>query len=82
MAEPSAGIPDEEFAALMQKLTAFAPLMRGTSAPDSTAPEAKGGGKRETLLAALKPYLSPERRAAADYLIHIWRALDALRALR
>ena len=38
--------------------------------------------RREALLLALKPYLSPERCAAVDYLIRLARVGDAIRALQ
>ncbi|MBQ8357949.1 MAG: hypothetical protein IJX39_09115 [Clostridia bacterium] len=38
--------------------------------------------RREALLLALKPYLSPSRCAAVDYLIRLARVGDAIRALQ
>lgn len=38
--------------------------------------------RREALLLALKPYLSPERCAAVDYLIRLARVGDAIRAMQ
>ena len=90
------GLSDEEFSALMRKVDAFAPLLRGFFAPPAggapdkgesgaTRPDGRENGRRanrEALLRALKPYLSPERGAAVDYLIRLARIGDAIRALR
>ena len=87
--ERAEGLSDAEFSALMQKIDAVAPLVRGLfptvgGSPDSGGAAAGQAGdrNREALLRALKPYLSPERRAAVDYLIRLARIGDALRALR
>lgn len=45
------------------------------------SPSRKKGSNRETLLCALKPYLSPERREMADYLIRVCRIYDTVREL-
>ena len=98
MAEPvseqASGLPEEEFSALMQSIGGAAPLLRGLlgSTPPQEKQEALGASapvfqgencqRREALLCALKPYLSPARCEAVDYLIRLWRVGDALRALR
>jgi len=45
------------------------------------SPPRKKGKHREALLCALKPYLSPERREMADYLIRVCRVYDTVREL-
>lgn len=88
----AAGLSDEEFAALMRKVDAFAPLVRGFFAPPAGEPSGGEkrpddresgcrGNRREALLKALKPYLSPERGAAVDYLIRLARVGDMIRSL-
>ena len=87
------GLPEEEFAKLIQSVSSMAPLLKGFFPPKSE----EGGGhkdgapphfgkapcpRREALLLALKPYLSPERCAAVDYLIRLARVGDAIRAMQ
>lgn len=100
MPEPGEGLPEEEFAKLMQSVSAMAPLIKGLMGP-ITAPESaavsqkhdngienihKSGQReclrREALLLALKPYLSPARCAAVDYFIRLSRVGDAIRSLQ
>ena len=72
------GLPEQEFSELMQSISTMAPLVRGLTG-------GKGGGKcsrREGLLLALKPYLSPTRCEVADYLIRIGRLQEMLGNLR
>ena len=92
------GLPDEEFSRLMQSVSAMAPLLKGFFSPkpntnhdrhdgqDHHEPPFRGGKdarpRREALLLALKPYLSPERCDAVDYLIRLARVGDAIRALQ
>ena len=78
------GLPEEEFNGLMQSLSAAAPLARNLL-PLLGAGEEKEDGRhtcRNALLCALKPYLSPERCAAVDYLIRLARVGDAIRAMQ
>lgn len=84
------GLSAEEFSALAERFSAVAPLLRGVfpAAPEpppergvAQAPAKKKDNRREALLCALKPYLSPERREMADYLIRICRVYDALTGL-
>jgi hypothetical protein len=91
------GLPEAEFADLLQSVTAMAPLLRGvlgaakpvgpTASPREDASENdRGNGayckRREALLIALKPYLSPARCRAVDYLIRLSRVGDAIRNLQ
>ena len=77
-------LPDEDFSALMQNLSAAAPLLGGLLRPspgsDNTGTDRCA--QREALLCALKPYLSKDRCAAIDYLIRIARVGDAIKALK
>lgn len=93
------GLPEGEFAELLQSISAMAPLLRGFfSSQQGGSPtgesntKGEGGplhgggrslcGRREALLLALKPYLSPARCAAVDYLIRLSRVGDAIRAMQ
>ena len=66
---PQAGLPDGEFADVMAGIDRAAPLLRAISG--------KGEGGEDSphraLLCAMKPYLSPARREAADYLLRLWQ---------
>ena len=82
------GLPEEEFSALLDGVTRMAPLLKGFLPPAGGGgereekPHAGGCQRREALLVALKPYLSPERCAAVDYLIRLSRVGDAIRSLQ
>ena len=91
------GLPEEEFSKLLQSVSTMAPLLKGFFPPkgdldrggregDIHGAPFQGGKdhcrRREALLLALKPYLSPERCAAVDYLIRLARVGDAIRALQ
>ena len=82
------GISEEELSGLLGSISAMAPLLKGLFNPvegkKPPAPLAEGGGcrRREALLLALKPYLSPARCAAVDYFIRLARVGDAIRALQ
>ena len=66
----------------------MAPLLKGFLPPMGGGGEREekhhdgGCQRREALLVALKPYLSPERCAAIDYLIRLSRVGDAIRSLQ
>ena len=85
------GMPEEEFSRLLQGVSAMAPLLRGLIPKESSSQQEKtaceengapqGCTKREALLIALKPYLSPARCEAVDYFIRLSRVGDAIRAL-
>ena len=71
------GLSEEEFSALMESINTMAPLFQGLGG--------MLGGKhsqaccvREAFLLSLKPYLSPARCEAVDYLVRIARIGDAL----
>lgn len=85
------GLPESEFAQLMQSVTAMAPLLKGVlgAVPDQSEPPHPQHTehdaycrRREALLIALKPYLSPARCQAVDYLIRLSRVGDAIRNLQ
>ena len=85
------GLPEEEFSKLLQSVSTMAPLLK-SFLPRDSAPkhehEEHGDGhhghcqRREALLLALKPYLSPARCDAVDYFIRLARVGDAIRALQ
>ena len=65
-----AGLPEGEFADVMAGIDKAAPLLR------AVAGKGEGGtspSHRQALLYALKPYLSPARCEAADYLLRLWQ---------
>lgn len=82
--EKNDGMPEEEFSALLQSVSTMAPLLRGLLSPVGGGSEEKSDPcrRREALLLALKPYLSPARCDAVDYLIRLSRVGDAIKALR
>ena len=83
---PAEGLPEQEFARLMQSVETAAPLLRGLAGRGGGAENAPAAdtelARREALVCALKPYLSPARREAAEYLLRLWRLGEALKGLR
>ncbi len=84
--ETNAGLPEEEFSKLMDGIGKLSPILENVipllgAPPKESVPAGKGGSakKRESLLIALKPYLSPERGAAIDYVLRLARLGDLLR---
>lgn len=57
-----------------------APAALNTSA-NSTAKQDKTADSRTALLSAMKPYLSPERQNAVDYIVKLGRLGDILKTL-
>ena len=83
--EKQEGLPEAEFADLLQTVSTVAPLLKGFLAPSSPQTDkapTSGCQRREALLCAMKPYLSPARCEAVDYLIRLARVGDAIRALK
>ena len=76
-----AGLPEEEFSSLMDSISAAAPLLRGLGGA-LTGKRSEACAVREKFLLSLKPYLSPERSAAVDYLVRIARLGDILHTLK
>ena len=74
------GLPEEEFSDLMQSISTMAPLFKGFLGGGGKG--GKGCSRREGLLLALKPYLSPSRCEVVDYLIRMGRIQDMLGNLR
>ena len=71
-----AGLPDKEFAEVMAGLDKAAPLLRAISG------KGEGGAplsRHQALICAMKPYLSPTRCAAADYLLRLWQVGDFIK---
>ena len=64
-----AGLPDKEFAEVMAGLDRAAPLLRATLGKDGGS----ASSPHHALLCAMKPYLSPARREAAEYLLRLWQ---------
>ena len=93
-ADTGKGLPEAEFAELLQTVGAVAPLLKGVLGaarpadppPPHDAHDDDGCDayrkRREALLISLKPYLSPARCRAVDYLIRLSRVGDAIRNLQ
>jgi hypothetical protein len=64
------GSPEGELDAVMADVERVAPLLRAMTGRGEGGEDATHS---EALLHALKPYLSPTRREAADYLLRLWR---------
>ncbi len=81
------GLDEKDFSTLLQSISAMAPLMQGMFGGGNEKKTVDGAKKsesdqknrRETLLIAIKPYLTDDRQAAVDYLIRIGRLGDLLR---
>lgn len=69
------GLPEAEFADVMAGLDKAAPLLRAISG------KGEGGtsSPKRALLCAMKPYLSPARCEAADYLLRLWQLGELLK---
>ncbi len=64
------GLPEGDFADVMAGIDKAAPLLR------AMVGKGEGGAApshRQALLHALKPYLSPTRCEAAEYLLRLWQ---------
>lgn len=70
------GLPEDEFAHLLDGIGKLGPLFGKLSGAGTISPAARG---REGVLLALKPYLSPTRCEAVDYLVRLARISDILR---
>ena len=77
------GLSEEDFSALLSGLSGAAPLLQNLVGTLPLFGKKSGACVgREALLLALKPYLSPARCEAVDYLIRLGRIGDTLRALK
>ena len=77
------GLSEEDFSALLSSIGGAAPLLQGLVGTLPLFGKKSGACVgREALLLALKPYLSPTRCEAVDYLIRLGRIGDTLRALK
>ena len=65
------GLPEAEFAQVLAGVDKAAPLLQALSGKGGNGHAASS--QRQALLCALKPYLSPARREAADYLLRLWQ---------
>ena len=72
------GLPEEEFSHLMGSISAMAPLAKQFLGGTPFGKKSQQCERREALLMALKPYLSPTRCEAVDYLIRMSRISDTL----
>ena len=79
-ASEPAGLSDEEFSSLMESVSAAAPLLQGLGGV-LNGKRSQACLVREKFLLSLKPYLSPSRCEAIDYLVRIARLSDILRTL-
>ena len=79
-ADAKDGVSAEELASLLDGISGTAPLLRGLLGAQGSKSEERT--RRETLLRALSPYLSPARRDAAEYLLRVWRIRDMIRQIR
>lgn len=79
--EAGKGLSEEEFSSLMESINTMAPLLKGLGGVLG-GKRSERCQRREALLVSLKPYLSPSRCEAIDYLVRIARLQDALRSLR
>lgn len=73
--QEGAGLPAEEFADVMAGIDRAAPLLRAISGKG----ESGAASPQRALLCALKPYLSPTRCEAADYLLRLWQVGDFIK---
>lgn len=82
--EAGKGLPEEEFSDLMAGISRAAPLIKSIAPLLGGNAEGRGErhGERERLLLAMKPFLSPARCEAIDYLLRISHVSEVLRALR
>ncbi|MBQ9801447.1 MAG: hypothetical protein IJW51_00020 [Clostridia bacterium] len=74
------GLSEAEFSSLLDSIGTMAPLLKGLGG-------ALGGKRsdactaREAFLLSLKPYLSPARCEAVDYLVRIGRIGDVIHSI-
>lgn len=78
--ETDQGLDDEAFSALLGSINHVAPLLKSLGGVIGKKPS-PACAAREQLLLSLKPYLSPTRCEAVDYLVRIARFGDMLRSL-
>ena len=75
-----AGLDEAAFASLLGGLDAASPLLRSLGGVLGAKPS-PACTAREHLLLSLKPYLSPARCEAVDYLVRVARLGDIIRSL-
>ena len=74
------GLSEEEFSSFMESINTMAPLLKGLGGVLG-GKRSEACAVREAFLLSLKPYLSPARCEAVDYLVRIARIGDILRTL-
>jgi len=78
--QTEAGLDEEAFSSLLGSIGTMAPLLRSLSGVLGAKPS-PACAAREHLLLSLKPYLSPTRCEAVDYLVRIARLGDIIHSL-
>ncbi|MBR2010451.1 MAG: hypothetical protein IKA06_01715 [Clostridia bacterium] len=76
----ASGLSEEEFSSFMESINTMAPLLKGLGGVFG-GKRSEACAVREAFLLSLKPYLSPSRCEAVDYLVRIARIGDILRTL-
>ena len=79
-AQTAAGLDDESFAALLGSMQTMAPVLRSLGGVLGGKPS-NACTAREHFLLSLKPYLSPARCEAIDYLVRMARLRDIIHSL-
>ena len=78
--EGAEGLSEAEFSSLLESIGAMSPILKGLGGVLG-GKRSEACCRRESFLLSLKPYLSPTRCEAVDYLVRIGRLGDALRNL-
>ena len=83
------GLPEAEFAELLQSVSAMAPLLKGLLGRSAAPPESpevreppSACRRREALLLALKPYLSGERCERIDKILGMMKIAEIMGYLK
>ena len=72
---------DPSLDAVADKLPEIMNMLRPMISPSVSSSKSDGGGKKEALLCAVKPYLSDGRREAVDYIIKLSRIAEILKKM-
>lgn len=78
--EAGVGLDEEAFSSLLGSIGTMAPLLKSLGGVLGAKPS-PACAAREHLLLSLKPYLSPTRCEAVDYLVRIARLGDIIHSL-
>ena len=74
------GLSDEDFSSLLESINTMAPLLKGIGGVFS-GKRSEHCQRREALLLSLKPYLSPTRCEAIDYMVRLGALSEIFRGL-